>query len=170
MPNWTTNEVTISSYCSKHIKEIKDIFEKGCPFNQLIKEPKWDSVPLKGNEVSNRFNKQLLGKKGELPIIEEHKLRNGEVMKLRKFKSTNVQDTRWYDWRWEKWGTKWDVPKNEIEITEINNGSIVIGFDTAWSPPIAIYKKLRNKFKDVKIEWWFIDEDDDSEGEGYYLK
>ena len=169
MPNWTTNEVTFSSAKTTNIKKIKGIFEKGSPFNQLIKEPNWSNVPLKGNEVSNRFNKQLLGKKGELPIIEEHNLKNGEIMKFSKFKSTNVQDTRWYEWRLEKWDTKWDVPKDDIEITEINNGSIVVGFDTAWSPPIAIYKKLRNKFKDVKISWWALDEDDDTNGEGYYL-
>ena len=169
MPNWTTNEVTFSSAKTTNIKKIKDIFEKGSPFNQLIKEPNWSNVPLKGNEVSNRFNKQLLGKKGELPIIEEIKLSDGEIMKSLKFKSTNVQDARWYDWRLEKWDTKWDVPKKDIEITEINNGSIVIGFDTAWSPPIAIYKKLRDTFKDVKIEWWARDEDDQTNGEGYYL-
>ena len=169
MPNWTQNEVTFSSAKTTNIKKIKDIFYKGCPFNQLIEEPNWSTVPLKGNELSNRFSKQPLGEKGELPIIEEHKLNNGEVMKLFKFKSTNVQDTRWYDWRLEKWDTKWDVPKDDIEITEINNGSIVVGFDTAWSPPIAIYKKLRDKFKDVKIEWWARDEDDDTNGEGYYL-
>ena len=170
MPNWTTNEVTFSSAKTTNIKKIKEIFEKGSPFGQLIEEPNWSTVPLKGNELSNRFSKQPLGEKGELPIIEEHKLNNGEVMKLFKFKSTNVQDTRWYDWRLEKWDTKWDVPKDDIEITEINNGSIVVGFDTAWSPPIAIYKKLRNKFKDVKISWWALDEDDDTNGEGYYLQ
>ena len=169
MPNWTTNEVTFSSPFTNQIKTIKGIFEKGSPFDRIIKEPKWDSVPLKGNETSGHFQKKPLGIKGELPIIEEHKLRNGEVMKLLKFKSTNVQDTRWYDWRLEKWDTKWDVPKDDIEITEINNGSIVIGFNTAWSPPIAIYKKLRDTFKDVKITWWAIDEDDDTNGEGYYL-
>ena len=169
MPNWTTNEVTFSSAKTTNIKKIKEIFEKGSPFDQLIKEPNWPTIPLKGNEVSNRFNKQPLGEKGELPIIEEHNLKNGDVMKFSKFKSTNVQDTRWYEWRLEKWDTKWDVPKDDIEITEINNGSIVIGFDTAWSPPIAIYKKLRNKFKDVTIAWWAIDEDDDTNGEGYYL-
>lgn len=170
MPNWTQNEVTFSSAKTTNIKKIKEIFEKGSPFGQLIKEPNWSTVPLKGNELSNRFSKQLLGEKGELPIIEEHKLNNGEVMKLFKFKSTNVQDTRWYNWRLEKWDTKWDVPKDDIEITEVNNGHIVIGFDTAWSPPISIYKKLRDKFKDVKITWWAIDEDDDTNGEGYYLK
>ena len=170
MPNWTTNEVTFSSAKTTNIKKIKDIFEKGCPFGQLIKEPNWDSVPLKGNEKVSYYQGKSLGKKGELPIIEELKLNNGEVMKLSKFKSTNEQDTRWYSWRLEKWDTKWDVPKDSVEITEINNGSIVIGFDTAWCPPYSIYKKLRDKFKDVKIDWWFIDEDDDSEGEGYYLK
>ena len=170
MPNWTTNEVTFSSAKTTNIKKIKDIFKKGCPFNQLIKEPNWSTVPLKGNELSNRFSKQPLGEKGELPIIEEIKLSDNEVMRSLKFKSTNVQDTRWYDWRWKNWDTKWDVPKDDIEITEINNGSIVIGFHTAWSAPIPIYRKLFNKFSDVSIEWWFIDEDDDSEGEGYYLK
>ena len=169
MPNWTKNEVTFSSAKTTNIKKIKEIFEKGSPFGRLIKEPKWSELPLKGNELSNRFSKQTLGEKGELPIIEEHKLNNGEVMKLFKFKSTNVQDTRWYEWRLENWDTKWDVPKDDIEITEVNNGHIVIGFDTAWSPPIAIYKLLRNKFKDVKIAWWAIDEDDDTNGEGYYL-
>ena len=169
MPNWTQNEVTFSSVKTTNIKKIKEIFEKGSPFNQLIKEPNWSTVPLKGNESVNYFKEKSLGKKGELPITEELKLNNGEVMTLHKFKSTNVQDTRWYNWRLEKWDTKWDVPKDEIEITEINNGSIVIGFNTAWCAPYAIYKKLRNKFKDVKIEWWARDEDDDTNGEGYYL-
>ena len=159
MPNWTTNEVTFSSAKTTNIKKIKGIFEKGSPFGQLIEEPNWKIVP----------NHSKYGANGELPIIEELKLNNGEVMKLSKFKSTNEQDLRWYDWRLQNWDTKWDVPKDAIEITEINNGSIVIGFNTAWSPPIAIYKKLRNKFKDVTIAWWAIDEDDDTNGEGYYL-
>ena len=170
MPNWTQNEVTFSSAKTTNIKKIKDIFEKGCPFNQLIKEPNWKTIPLKGNEKRNHFEDKPMGEKGELPIIEEIKLSDNEVMKSLRFKSTNVQDTRWYDWRCQNWDTNWDVPKDNIEITEINNGSIVIGFDTAWSPPIAIYKKLRNKFKDVKIEWWARYEDDDTNGEGYYLK
>ena len=170
MPNWTTNEVTFSSAKTTNIKKIKGIFEKGSPFGQLIKEPNWDSVPLKGNEMSDRFTKKPLGMVGELPIIEEHKLRNGEVMKFRKFKSTNVQDTRWYDWRWKKWGTKWDVPKNEIDIDEVFVGRIVVEFHTAWSAPYPIYKKFRDKFKDVEIEWWALDEDDQTNGEGYYLK
>ena len=58
MPNWTTNEVTFSSAKTTNIKKIKEIFEKGSPFGQLIKEPNWDSVPLKGNETSGHFEKK----------------------------------------------------------------------------------------------------------------
>ena len=169
MPNWTQNEITISSHSSEHIKEIKDIFYKGCPFGQLIKEPNWSELPLKGNEKVSYFQDKPLGKEGELPYIEEIKLSDGEVMKSLRFKSTNEQDIRWYDWRSENWGTKWDVPKNEIDVEPINNGSIVVEFHTAWSAPYPIYKKFRDKFKDVKIEWWALDEDDQTNGEGYYL-
>ena len=171
MPNWTKNEVTFSSAKTTNIKKIKDIFYKGCPFGHLIKEPNWKTIPLKGDEVANKYQpNRLLGMKGELPYIEKTKLSDGKIMKSLRFKSTNEQDIRWYDWRLEKWDTKWDVPKEDIEITEINNGSIVVGFDTAWCPPYSIYKKLRDKFKDVKIEWWARDEDDQTNGEGYYLK
>ena len=169
MPNWTQNEVTFSSAKTTNIEKIKEIFEKGSPFNQLIKEPNWKTIPLKGHEQVNRFSKEPLGEKGELPYIEEIKLSDGDVMKSLRFKSTNEQDLRWYDWRSEKWGTKWDVPKDEIQIDEINNGSIVIEFHTAWAAPYPIYKKFRNKFKDVKIDWWFRDEDE-FDGDGGYLK
>ena len=155
MHNWTQNEVTFSSAKTTNIKKIKDIFEKGCPFGQLIKEPNWSKIP---NE------------KGELPITENHRNNLGEVVfSISKFHNSDQQDLRWYNWRLEKWDTKWDVPKDAIEITEVNNGHIVIGFNTAWSPPISIYKKLKDTFKDVKISWWAIDEDDDTNGEGYYL-
>ena len=170
MPNWTKNEVTFTSPFTNNIKIIKEIFEKGSPFNQLIQEPKWDEIPLKGNEKTSDFRKTLYGMKGELPIIEEEKLWNGEIMKLRRFKSTNVQDLRWYDWRWNTWGTKWDVPKDDIEITEISNGEIMVEFSTAWSAPYPIFKKLKKMFKDVNIEWYAQDEDWNEENEGGYLK
>ena len=170
MPNWTKNEVTFTSVKTTNIKKIKEIFKKGSPFNQIIQEPKWDEIPLKGNEMSNNFEKKPLGIKGELPIVEEHKLWNGETMKMRKFKSTNVQDTRWYDWRWDAWGTKWDVHKDDIEICDVCNGEIFIEFSTAWSAPYPIYKKLKEMFKDVNIEWYAQDEDWNEENQGGYLK
>ena len=65
MPNWTKNEVTFTSAKTTNIKKIKEIFKKGSPFNQLIQEPKWDEIPLKGNEKTSDFRKTLYGMKGE---------------------------------------------------------------------------------------------------------
>jgi hypothetical protein len=47
----------------------------------------------------------------------------------------------WYDWQVANWGTKWDIC--EATITPSDDGySATLGFDTAWSPPIAAYEKL----------------------------
>ena len=70
MPNWTRNEVTFTSVKTTNIKKIKEIFEKGSPFNQLIKEPNWEEIPLKGNERVWYNKSKRYGKKGELPLNE----------------------------------------------------------------------------------------------------
>ena len=45
----------------------------------------------------------------------------------------------WYEFANAEWGTKWDA----CEVTyDKQGGSLVIWFDTAWSPPMAIYEKL----------------------------
>ena len=46
----------------------------------------------------------------------------------------------WYDWRLEHWGTKWDIYNATCERMDAN--TLVLSFDTAWSPPIPIYDKL----------------------------
>ena len=46
------------------------------------------------------------------------------------------RDTRWYEWRVQHWGTKWDVYNccNDFE-QEVPSDEFHIGFCTAWSPP-----------------------------------
>jgi hypothetical protein len=46
----------------------------------------------------------------------------------------------WYDWRLEHWGTKWDIYNATCERMDAN--TLVLSFDTAWSPPIPVYDKL----------------------------
>ena len=166
MPNWTKNEVTFTSVKTTNIKKIKEIFEKGSPFNQLIKEPNWEEIPLKGNERVWYNKSKRYGKKGELPVNETITYNDGSIHSYRRFKSTQEQDCRWRNWRNDKWGTKWDIPKDEIEITEISNGEIFIEFNTAWCPPLPIFKKIKQRFKDVNVEWYAQDED----GEEGYLQ
>ena len=48
-----------------------------------------------------------------------------------------LEGEEWYDWRVENWGTKWDGYDGRIS----DDGS-TFTFDTAWSPPLPIIKKL----------------------------
>lgn len=48
---------------------------------------------------------------------------------------------KWYDWRIENWGTKWDIELHSIYNYDDN--TISCAFDSAWSPPIEAYNRLR---------------------------
>ncbi len=43
----------------------------------------------------------------------------------------------WYGWRVQNWGTKWNGYDGRF-----NDDQSVFSFDTAWSPPLPIIKKL----------------------------
>jgi hypothetical protein len=59
----------------------------------------------------------------------------------------------WYDFGCSEWGTKW----NAYGIIETDENSVQ--FDTAWSAPHPVIKKLAERFPDVCIEHRWADED-----------
>jgi hypothetical protein len=42
-----------------------------------------------------------------------------------------------YSWCRDNWGTKWDIEPEDWELH--NDGSLSFSFNSAWSPPIALY-------------------------------
>jgi hypothetical protein len=53
----------------------------------------------------------------------------------------------WYDFCVNEWGTKWEIgadgnPAQDIPGDEFVGSGLMLGFDSAWSPPIAAYEKL----------------------------
>lgn len=60
------------------------------------------------------------------------------------------EDSDWYSWRIENWGTKWDIgadigtdreEQHGLKATVVGNEASM-SFDSAWSPPIGLYEKL----------------------------
>ena len=47
----------------------------------------------------------------------------------------------WYDWCVANWGTKWDIG-SEDGVVESDANSLVVSFDSAWSPPIGAFETL----------------------------
>jgi len=46
----------------------------------------------------------------------------------------------WYEFNTNEWGTKWDAAN--ICIENFDGDSLIITFDTAWSPPKQFYHKM----------------------------
>lgn len=48
-----------------------------------------------------------------------------------------TEEENWYDWNVTNWGTKWDA---SVHYANAQDNEVVIDFDTAWGPPIALYE------------------------------
>lgn len=49
----------------------------------------------------------------------------------------------WYSWNTGHWGTKWDA--SVIDSERIDENTITIIMDTAWSPPTLLYEYLEEQ-------------------------
>ena len=147
MPNWCTNRVNVYSENKKDLQKVYDIFaDKKSVFGQVIPEPEWDKIPVDG----------------EYPKKREMRNQNGDLITIVTEWADGRQDDRWYNWRNQNWGTKWDVAGN-VDIEEERWGadgndeleSFEANFETAWAPPEEICMQLRQLFPEVHFSWFY---------------
>lgn len=62
----------------------------------------------------------------------------------------------WYDWRIEKWGTKWNVG-SDVDIDNLSGNNISLSFDTAWSPPIPVIAAMCEQYPEVSATLRYIE-------------
>ena len=153
MPNHCHNRVTFYSggndtdESRAQIAKLKQIFEDEDCFGQIIPEPDWLNTPLDEKTAGNWLHSKR-GEGGELRVKVE-----GDFGISHRFKSTDVADDRWYDWRIQNWDTKWDC--YDVEVTDDDPDQLEVEFNTAWSPPEAICHALREQYPDVSISWFY---------------
>ena len=159
MPNHCFNRVSFYSDNEEHIKELYEIFESGTNpyvdktvFGQIIPEPNWAEIPLNAETVQEYKWDKPRGEVGELPY--NHVDEKSPFMNGLRFKSTNKQDDRWYNWRVQNWGTKWDCYDLSIDECDLPNG-FEASFNTAWSPPEEICTAIREKYDSISISWFY---------------
>ena len=153
MPNHCHNRVTIygagndTDETRAQIAKLKQIFEDENCFGQIIPEPDWTNTPLTAETAGNWLHSKR-GEVGELPVKVE-----GDYGISQRFKSTDVADDRWYDWRLAHWDTKWDA--YDVAITDDDPDCLEIQFETAWSPPEAVCNALREQYPDLSVSWFY---------------
>mgnify|MGYP005674504351 FL=1 len=162
MPNHCHNRVSFYGDSESEIQKLHDIFSKGLEnddevdtgtvFGHFIPEPDWSTVPLHENDVKEYSFSNPRGEVGECPkmiIDKDRPFRSG----LR-FESTDVMDDRWYNWRVQNWGTKWDCYTLEIDDSDLPHG-FEVTFETAWSPPEEVCYAIREQYPNVSISWFY---------------
>ena len=88
--------------------------------------------------------------------------------------TTSPDDSpNWYDWSVDNWGTKWDACN--MSWHQHDDHTVSFDFDTAWSPPIAVYYELMEQGFEVEayyVEYgmmfageWHCDADGEVSGE-----
>ena len=159
MPNHCHNRVTFYSENESDIRKLHDIFSKGLDddeveasvFGHFVPEPKWEETPLSEEDQYKSLYRRKVGEVGELPVmvINEDK----PFLSGLRFKSTDVNDERWYDWRCQNWGTKWDVDRHGLKFIDHGDDTASISgwFDSAWSPPIGACEEYLEHNKDCSI-------------------
>lgn len=134
MPNWCENDLTIKAKTRKRLDDVMAFVhghyddgddEEVSPFDFNVIIP-YPEIYRKMDEEADNF-------KGRW----EDRPKDG-------FNSGG------YEWRVDNWGTKW--PASEIWVEDLKtDGSCVVHFSTAWTPPLPIIDKLAEAFPDISF-------------------
>ena len=121
MPNWCSNGVEISHDDPFKIKALADAMMEGKFLNHVIPVPADLTETMAGSYGDDEKQKALEAK---------------EQANLEKYGAKN-----WYDFCVARWGTKWDVDCNGVEVSE-DGKTVTASFESAWSPPTGVYEEL----------------------------
>ena len=121
MPNWCNNSVEIYHDDPTMLERVRTAFNGEGLLQEFIPVP----ADLR-NIVA-----------GSVPEAEraDHELKE-ELNRI------TYGYTNWYDFCVNEWGTKWDVGADGNPAQDIPGG-LMLGFDSAWAPPVAAYEKLQ---------------------------
>ena len=124
MPNWCNNSVEIYHADPAMIERVRKGFDDGGLFSELLPCPQ---------ELTDTVSDTVSGFMGEDKQAAHEAQQKAN---LEKYGYAN-----WYDYCVNEWGTKWDVGADGNPAQDIPGG-LMLGFDSAWSPPIGAYEKL----------------------------
>ena len=120
MPNWCNNSVVLKHNDPAMIERARKAFNGEGLLQEFIPVPQ-------------ELRDTVSGSMGE-DKREAHEAQ--QKANVEKYGYAN-----WYDFCVNEWGTKWEIGADGNPAQDIPGG-LMLGFDSAWSPPIAAYEKL----------------------------
>lgn len=166
MPNWTSNRVYFKTKTAKEAEATiarlngnsKDPNAVAFTFQAFIPMP--EELDLTdGSQLTTGYNflkmhpDGIAGPGEDTPSEEALELGRKAIANEQRYGART-----WFDWCSEHWGTKWDACSVRIERTDETH--FILHFDTAWTVPRPIAKKLKSVFGKRLIAWIYHDEGD----------
>jgi hypothetical protein len=156
MPNWCECQLTIEGD-----KEVMKRFREtvrcvdGDADDLILCADKIIPYPeefKKLDEVAHAWDKkyQLLEESCGKLTNEEGERRWKEYITLNGAKPKDGFNSGGYEWQCEHWGTKWGFC--HVEIREEDDIHTLFSFDTAWSPPYPLVKKMGEMFPELTFD------------------
>jgi len=168
MPNWCSNELTITGP-EKDLKKFKE-FAQGKPYfdsisskeiiecldaNKFIPYPKkykkQDELVYAVNEKEDAL-RELAGYK----TMDDYQQRFFDSKNPRK--DWNMKDgfnSGGYDWTCQHWGSKWGFCEPQLMYQE--KDELFYTFNSAWSPMCPVIAKMAKMFPMLSFEYKYIE-------------
>lgn len=153
MPNWTENYVEVSGEPDS-IKDFKHFVESDksvFTFNNIVPMPPALNVDASDDRYQEGIKALNDRKFHQMPAWKRRQCRLifRNLMTYRKY--------NWYDWRYDKWGTRSEP--NNVYLEYDSECQLAYSFLTAWSGPKGVAEALRAIFPDLEIKWRCLDEE-----------
>lgn len=129
MPNWCDNNLYLSHEDPEMMKKAVDAWESSNFLATLVPEPDYKVTP-----VAETF-----------PHITAQYAKTEEEKAKALLNEPTIREDAWWDWRIQNWGTKWDIgfdADRDNHAQMIDDKTMFVYFDSAWSPPTGAYEKL----------------------------
>ncbi len=145
MPNWCENKLNVSGNKSD-IQKFKE--------STLVKAEKGDELHFTMN-LLYPTPPELLEQTAPNTWRGEETDTEGKLEFEKKIEELNKKygHTDWYNWRVDKWSTKWDAA--ETYVLDDTDEFLSIEYNTAWSPNIEWLKTIAKQFPELKFTLWF---------------
>lgn len=145
MPNWCENDLYIRG---KEVKNVLKFIDNEAndtviDFDRIIPYPKeYKELDEKAEAYRRdlgKANKSWFKKFALARVCKKYNVEKPDY-----FAFKDGFNSGGYEWCIENWGTKWDA-KNSVLMGD-SEEEAMITFDTAWSPPLPVIKRLSEIF------------------------
>lgn len=172
MPNWCNNKLTIKCATRAECDAVQALVRGNADafdFDRIVPMPKCLDIEARGDAdaaLAAYCLKNGLSLPKAARCLHQRSLQDADEFLVSHCAEASKQDLAygkviydnlvqtgfktWYEWRCEKWGTKWNADNSDVCVS-LDGLEASYWFDTAWCAPIPVVEELSRKFPEAEM-------------------